>query len=257
MSLRLENVSFGFPRAQVLSSVSTEALPTGRITALLGPNAAGKSTLFRCIAGVLTPRQGAIWLNNQDLLSASRLQRMQQVCYMPQIAHSSAAITVFEAVLLAKKHMHDWRVSADDADAVEAVLVQFGIAELAQRYINELSGGQQQIVSLCQALVRSADLVLLDEPTSALDLQHQLNVLHTISTLTEVRESVTLISLHDLNLAARFADHIVLLNKGEVVISGPTEQVLESPQLANTYGVNIELKRASDSAYMVSATRRV
>ncbi|MBV2120576.1 MAG: ABC transporter ATP-binding protein [Candidatus Thiodiazotropha sp. (ex Ctena orbiculata)] len=254
MSFSIEQLSFAYARQPVLNGVSSGSLLKGRLTALLGPNAAGKSTLFRCIAGLLQPESGRLLLGDNRLHEMDRAERIHQVCYMPQSYNSTVALTVFEVVLLARKQLRDWRVTDDDIEAVSKLLRRFAIEHLAEQYIGELSGGQQQMVALCQSMVRTADLYLLDEPTSALDLRRQLEVMQTLCEITRERGVVCIAAMHDLNLAARFAEHIVLMKDGEIRASGATEQVLESPQLAETYEVDIELKRSKDRIYMVGAS---
>ncbi len=254
MKLNVTGLSFSYPSKSVLRSVHTGDIPSGKLTALLGPNAAGKSTLFRCISGLLTPQTGQVFLGDEQMQLMEHASRIRHICYMPQSYASQAALTVFEVVLLACKHLNDWQVTDQDIDVVSNLLERFAISHLADCYIGELSGGQQQVVALCQSMVRPAKLFLLDEPTSALDLRRQLEVMHTLSEITDERDVTTVIAMHDLNLAARFADHLVLMNDGEVVAAGSTEDVLSSQALAATYGVNIELQRASDGVMMVGAS---
>ncbi|EGV29794.1 Iron-chelate-transporting ATPase [Thiorhodococcus drewsii AZ1] len=253
MSLDVHGLSFAYPDKPVLQGIDTGLLPAGALTALLGPNAAGKSTLFRCIAGILRPQTGAIRLGDRYLLEMPRAERARRVCYMPQTFASAAALTVFEVVLLARKHLQDWRVRDEDVTIVERMLHRCGVTHLAERHVAELSGGQQQMVSICQAMVRTAEVFLLDEPTSALDLRHQLETMRTLRDLTLERKVVTVAAMHDLNLAARFADHLLLMRDGRVLAAGPKEEILSSPVLAETYGVEIELARTSDGNLMVAA----
>ncbi|NBC48984.1 MAG: ATP-binding cassette domain-containing protein [Gammaproteobacteria bacterium] len=253
MSLHVRGLDFAYPAKPVLQGIDTGALAAGQLTALLGPNAAGKSTLFRCIAGLLPPQAGEIQLGEARLHDLPRAERIRRVCYMPQTFSSSAALTVFEVVLLARKHLQDWQVRDDDVAIVERLLQRCGLVHLAERYIGELSGGQQQMVSICQAMLRPADVFLLDEPTSALDLRHQLEMMQTLRDLTSERQVVTIAAMHDLNLAARFANHLLLMRAGRILAAGPKEEILSSPVLAETYGVKIELGRTSDGGMMVGA----
>lgn len=253
MTLWVQGLSFSYPGKPVLREVDTGELPGGRLIALLGPNAVGKSTFFRCVAGLVPPQAGRVLLGGEDLNDLTRADRIRQIGYMPQGYASNAALTVFEIVLLARKQLRDWRVGDKDVAAVSALLARFGIEHLAERYIGELSGGQQQLTALCQAMVRPGRLFLLDEPTSALDLRRQLEVMQTLRELTAERCMVTIIAMHDLNLAARFADHILLMRDGRVVASGLTGTVLVSPELGHTYGVDIELLHTSDGVHLVSA----
>ena len=254
MKFTVENLSFAYTNKPVLDVVSSGELPGGKLTALLGPNAAGKSTFFRCIASLLQPYSGRFTLGDVSLHELDRVERIRKVCYMPQSFASSAALTVFEVVLLARKHLRDWHVSDEDIEEVSSLLKRFGVEHLAEQYIGELSGGQQQMVALCQSMVRPAELFLLDEPTSALDLRHQLEVMQTLTEMTQERGIVTIAALHDLNLAAQFAEHIILMKDGKVTASGATRDILESQILANTYDVNIELVRANDDTYLVGAS---
>ena len=254
MSLRIDKLAFGYRKKPVLHSLSVPALPRGELTILIGPNAAGKSTLFKCVAGIVNAQAQLLRLNDTDLMALPRAERFRKVCYMPQSFAASAALSVFEVVLLARKQSTGWRVDGADTLAVDSLLERFDISHLADRHIGDLSGGQQQLVSLCQALARDAELFLLDEPTSALDLQRQLQVLGLLVEETRKRQSVTVISLHDLSLAARFANHIVVMKDGEVIQSGATEAVFASGVIESTYSVEIELLRCKKGSLVVSAT---
>ena len=152
----------------------------------------------------------------------------------------NAVLSVFEVVLLALKQSGRATVSADDIGTVEMALDRLGISRLADRIVSELSGGQQQLVSIAQALVRAPSVMLLDEPTSALDLRHQIDVLQRVGAATRERGSVSLVALHDLNLAARFADRIILMGQGRVVSDGSPVEVLSSARIQEIYGVTVE-----------------
>ncbi|MEM7024490.1 MAG: ABC transporter ATP-binding protein [Pseudomonadota bacterium] len=254
MSLSVRALSFSYGKqAPVLRDVRIEPITPGRLTALIGPNAAGKSTLFRCIAGILPCPQATVYLDDDDLALSSRREWSKQVCFVPQGFMTSAALTVFDLVLLARKHLSGWRVTSQDIDASETVLLKLGIGHLAETYVGDLSGGQQQMVSLSQALVREPALFLLDEPTSALDLRHQLEIMTVIRDVTSERGITTIVALHDLNLAARFADEMILMREGEIAATGPPKDILCSQELEDTYGVNLDVHTTSDDVLMVSA----
>lgn len=243
MTLSAQNLSVTFGSSIVLRDTGFDALQPGQLTALIGPNAAGKSTLFRAIAGLVSAQHGTVKLSGQDLGQINLKARLQRVCFMPQFFTASAALTVFDVVLMAQKQLAGWRVNEDDMIAVAQSLEDAGIGHLAEANIGELSGGQAQMVSVCQALIRQADVYLFDEPTSALDLHHQLNVLTRIKTAMQQRGAIGLVALHDLNLAARYADHLLLIGQGEIIAQGPPVQVLSDPLIAKTYGVTIEVAK--------------
>lgn len=256
MGLQVQQLNFSYHKNKppVLQDIAFEAAQPGQLTVLLGPNAAGKSTLFRLIAGLLPSHADSIYLAGNDLYTLDRSQRSRTVCFMPQVFSSNAALTVFEVVLLARKQLYSWRVKTDDVTAVEQILVRLGIEHLAQRYIGDLSGGQQQLTSIAQALARSPDVYLLDEPTSALDLRHQLQIMTLLRELTTERHVTTIIALHDLNLAARFADQLILLDKGRIAAVGPTQELLTSKVLAEVYGVTLELTQTQSGQIAVTAS---
>lgn len=253
MSLCITNLSFAYGRKAVLHGVGVDAVEPGQVTALIGPNAAGKSTLFRCIAGLLTPSAGSVILDDVDLASLSHTERVRRVCYMPQLFSANAALTVFDVVLLARKSLSGWRVGGDDVDAVASVLDDLRLGHLAKAHVGELSGGQQQMVSIAQALVRKPRVFLFDEPTSALDLRRQLEVMTTIRNTAAGSKAVVIVALHDLNLAARFADSLLLMREGTILRQGPPATVLADEAVAKTYGVSLNLVSSKGGALHVSA----
>lgn len=254
MALSVENVSCSYGAKSILKEVSIPSISAGELTVLVGPNAVGKTTLFKTIAGLVRADSGQICLAQQDLVALPKFEALQKVCYMPQTFTGSAALSVFEVVLLAKKQCQSWRVSQEDMAAVEQQLHQFAISDLAHRPITELSGGQQQIVSLCQTLIRKADIYLLDEPTSALDLQRQLKVLQHLKDEARHRSAIMIISIHDLNLASRFADQLIVMDQGRVIQTGKTDKVLSSGAIEKIYGVNLEMMRCKHGNIVLSAT---
>ncbi|MEM9603201.1 MAG: ABC transporter ATP-binding protein [Pseudomonadota bacterium] len=251
--LVLDAVSFAYGKTTVLHDATAGGMPRRSLTALVGPNASGKSTLFKCVSGLLKARSGAVRLDDADLAALHLRARLQTVCFMPQYFASNAALSVFDVVLMACKNLSGWTVSDGDIKRVAAVLESCGISHLADSYIGELSGGQSQLVSIAQSLVRQADVYLFDEPTSALDLRHQLAVLHRIKTHVAAYNAVGIVALHDLNLAARFADQLILLGNGRVRATGAPQAVLSTPELADTYGVEIALATGPQQEISVHA----
>ncbi len=233
------NVSYG--QRQVLRDVRFDALEPGKLAVLIGPNASGKSTLFKTISGLLKPSSGLIRLGDIDLGKLPVKQRLSHVCFMPQSFSANASLTVFDVVMMAHKQVKGWRVNSDDMQSVGQACYDAGIGDLSEAYISELSGGQAQLVSVTQALIRRADVYLFDEPTSALDLRHQLEVLERIKQAIKKRSVVGIVALHDLNLAARFADTILVMQQGYIVLQGTPDTVIPAANLADTYGVSIEV----------------
>lgn len=256
MSLKIDNLSSSFGKKPILKCIDLDNIPRGSLTALLGPNAAGKSTLFKNIAGILKPSEGRLRLDGEYLGQFNKVERFKRVCYMPQEFASHAMLTVFDVVLLARKNMDDFRVSKTDLEFVENLLVKFRVEHLAKRYIGELSGGQQQIVSLCQALARDAEVYLLDEPTSALDLGRQLQVMDVLQQEAQLRNAVFILAIHDLSLAARHAKQVIVMQNGMVRVYGSTEKVFSSSELNDVYNVRLELLKDSKNKIVVAASKK-
>jgi iron complex transport system ATP-binding protein len=189
---------------------------------------------------------GRICLNGRDLRTLSRKELSQSVSYLPQSGFPQGGLTVFEMVLLGRLHNLSWRVSSTEFDCVQSLLDEMGLTSLAGRMLSELSGGQAQLISLAQALIREPAALLLDEPTSNLDLRHQFEICTRIREMTDSRSMITVVSLHDLNLAARFADRIVVLRAGMIYATGSPSQVFTSQMMADVYQVDAEITSNAD-----------
>jgi iron complex transport system ATP-binding protein len=236
--LSATQIAIGYGSKPVIHDLTLPALAHGTLTALIGPNAAGKSTLLRGLAG-LEPMQGTLHLDGDDLAKVPRQARAKRIAYMPQALPPAIALTVLEAVVGAL------RASAANGDGgtrshlrrAYEVLESIGIADLAMRALAELSGGQRQLASLAQAIVRAPEVLLLDEPTSALDLRYQMRVMDCALGLARERNMIVVAVLHDIGLAARYADQVAVLSGGRLVGFGPPAEAITSAMLAEIYGV--------------------
>ncbi|MFY0661764.1 MAG: ABC transporter ATP-binding protein [Shimia sp.] len=253
MTLTIANLSAGYGRTTVLHDVTVTDIPPGGFVGLIGPNAAGKSTLFKTIAGLITPSQGTLTIAGENVTHLGRKDRAKRVAYMPQAYGCNALLSVFESVLLALKQTTGWRVNDDNLDRVSDTLHALGLAHLANRGVADLSGGQAQMVAVAQTIVRAPDVILLDEPTSALDLHHQLSILTSIRNEIDRKKPVVMAALHDLNLAAKFCDRLVLLRDGAILADGKPEHILALPQIEETYRVLTDLERTQRNVLYVDA----
>lgn len=250
MSLLINDLSVAYGARTIIHNVSLPALPAGSLVALVGPNGAGKSTLLRAIAG-LERMQGEISLAGEDVSRLGFAERSRRLAYMPQQLPPGLALGVLESIVAAL------RVSGVDnllALAYEA-LTRLGIEHLAEQPLNSLSGGQRQLVALAQLLARNPQVLLLDEPTSALDLHYQLRVMDTVRERVVAHRLLAVAVLHDINLAASYADWLVVLHQGRVVACGTPEQVLEPGMLAEVYGVQARVERCSQRRLQVLVDR--
>jgi iron complex transport system ATP-binding protein len=229
--LTLENVSVARNRRRILDNLDC-ALAARQIVGVIGPNGAGKSTLLAAIAGTVA-HDGLIRLSGAPI-------RHAEIGFMPQQSQVAADLSVMEVVLLGRHERLGWRVASDVLEAAGAILSEFGLADLAARKIRTLSGGQQQLVMLAQRLLREPRLLLLDEATSALDLAHQMRVFDLLRRYVMRTGALVLFAIHDLNLAARHTDSILMLGRGGLVGAGPFEDVMTPVTLRQIYGVEAE-----------------
>lgn len=247
IELRLDDVRVAHGRVPILHGISTPPLRGGEVVAVIGPNAAGKSTLMRRIAG-LVGGAGTVSLTGTSRVAG---RRAPSCCYMPQDGAVAAALSVYEAVLLALKQGASWGVTDADLGRVERVLDDLRLTDLGFRSMARLSGGQRQLVSLAETLVREPDLALLDEPTSALDLSRQIEILDHVRNVARQRGTCVLISIHDLNQALRIADTVLVLDGGRLVALGPPAAVITPALLRTVYGVEARMEAAGSAGLHV------
>ena len=243
VALALKDVGAAYGRVTVLSNVSLDTLESGSVTAVIGPNAAGKSTLFKRVAGLVA---------GPGLVALSQTDRGERtICYMPQDTGANAVLTVYESVLLSAKQGGGWRVSDEELFEIDNVLRALRIEQLAFRGLGELSGGQRQLVSLAQALVRKPEVLLMDEPTSALDMHRQIEILGFICALARRTGMIVMIALHDLNHALRYCHNTMVIADGEMVASGPTQDVITSGMLRDVYRIDARIETCSQGRSMI------
>lgn len=232
--LRAERLRVGYHGGVVIDDL-TVTVPPGRLTVVIGANACGKSTLLRALSRALRPQRGTVTLDGVDIgeIPARRLAR--SLGMLPQQPVAPEGITVADLVARGRYPHQGWlqRWSSDDDAAVAEALRATATLDLAQRDVGELSGGQRQRVWIAMALAQDPDLLLLDEPTTFLDLTHQLEVLDLLAELNHARGTTVVMVLHDLNLAARYADHLLVMADGAVLAQGSPAEVI-TPEVLRT-----------------------
>lgn len=250
VQLKVKDVTFSYARVPVLKDVRLE-VATKEILGVLGPNGAGKSTLLKCIDRILSPQKGCISLDGLDITKMSRIELAKKIGYIPQSISHVFSATVFDTVLMGRRPHLGWRTSEKDTEAVLETLQMLHIEDLAMRDINELSGGQMQKVFIARALTQEPDLLLLDEPTSNLDIRHQLEVMHTIKSIVRKKGISAIMAIHDLNLAARYADRIIMMHNGTIFSDGDPAYVLTRENIKRVYGVDAEVNYNDGRPYIV------
>jgi ABC-type cobalamin/Fe3+-siderophores transport system ATPase subunit len=240
--LKIEGLSVSYGTRRVLHAVALN-VPAGKVLALIGPNGAGKSTLVRAVSGVIPIQAGKVSANGDNLLALPSMRRARHLAVVPQVASLPPAFTVWETVLLGRTPYLNFlgQVSSKDEEIARLALQKVDALNLAERRVGELSGGEQQRILLARALAQSTPILLLDEPTVHLDLQYQVSLMETIRTLAHTDNLAVLIALHDLNLAARYADRVALLVAGEIKASGTPRQVLTPEIISTAYHLSVQV----------------
>ena len=232
-------VTLGYGDRSVVTDLTTD-VPDGRITVIVGANACGKSTLLRGMARLLRPISGAVLLDGHAIATLPSKRVARTLGLLPQNPVTPEGVGVVDLVGRGR-HPHQGafrRWSQEDEQAVAEALELTDTLDLADRPVDELSGGQRQRVWIAMALAQQTDLLLLDEPTTYLDVAHQVEVLDLLSDLNQVRGTTIVMVLHDLNLAARYADHLVALCEGRVVAAGPPAEVITERCVREVFGMD-------------------
>ena len=248
--IRIRDVEFSYASVPILKNICMEVAES-EILGIIGPNGAGKSTLLRCIDRILSPQKGTIFLNEQDISKMSRLEIAKRMGYIPQSTTQVFPATVFETVLMGRRPHISWRCNERDVEKVLEVLHLLDLEGLAMRDINELSGGQQQKVLIARALVQEPDVLLLDEPTSNLDIKHQLEVMDIIKEIARKRGISAIMAIHDLNLAARYADRLIMMKDGMIYAAGEHFSVLTPENIREVYGVEVEVSKHNGRPFVI------
>ena len=248
--LKVKNVEFSYASVPILKDICIE-LAASEMLGVVGPNGAGKSTLLRCIDRILKPQRGSILLDEREIKKMSMIELAKKLGYIPQSTAQVFPATVFDTVLLGRRPHVGWRSGEKDRKKVLKALQMLNIEKFAMRDINELSGGQQQKVFIARALTQEPDVLLFDEPTSNLDIKHQLEVMEIIKSIVREKEISAIMAIHDLNLASRYADRIIMMNDGEIFSAGDSVSVLTPESIKQVYGVEAEVNHIHGRPYIV------
>jgi len=250
--LRTDSLSLGYLDRTVIEAL-TFVIPAEQVTALVGPNACGKSTLLRGLARLIPPQRGSVLLEGKDLHDLPTRSVARRLCLLPQHGEAPEGLTVRELTEFGRHPHRSWLGTATPKDdqIVAESLAAAGLSAHADALVEHLSGGQKQRVWLAMALAQQAEILLLDEPTTFLDPAHQFEVLRLIRELNSKHGRTIVMVLHDLNLAARFADQVVLMKDGALVAYGTPVEVLTPAWLQTVYGIRVEVRIEDDGVPLI------
>lgn len=236
MKLNVNGISFSYPSKSVLDNITFD-FDGPQLVAILGPNGVGKSTLIYCIDRILKPSGGTVFINDRDSREYQMKELARTIGYVPYASSDTFPMTVVDAVLLGRHPHSNWKSTRADVKVVYDVLRMMGIEDLAKRQFNELSAGQHQKAMLARGLVQEPQILLLDEPTANLDVRHQLGVTKLLRDLAHERNMLIVMICHDLNIASKYADSILMMKDGTIFAAGTSQEVITKENIETVYDV--------------------
>lgn len=254
--LNLSQLEIGYKSHFLFQNLTVPEIRQGSLVAVIGPNGVGKSSLLRSIAG-LQPSKGEIQLGQTPLHQLSLNKRVRHIGYVPQMLPQASPLTAYEVVFSAIKTVDSALNKKEINLAIEQTFTQLELMELAFTPLTKLSGGQRQMIAIAQVLARSPDLLLLDEPTSALDIRWQLKVINALKANVKEKNTIGLMAIHDINLALRSCDYLLILQPNNTATFGATKDVMTPELLKDVYGIEGRIERCSQGYPHIIADRAI
>ena len=242
MEVKFERLHFGYNRKREILHGIDLNLPSNKFIAVLGPNGCGKTTLVKQINRILRAQSGTVQIGDRQVSQLEPSELAKLIAYVPQMTSGVMNGSVMDTVMLGRRPYIQWKPTDEDLEIVAKALIRLNISHLSQRLFNQLSGGQKQTVLIARALAQVPDIYLFDEPVSFLDVKNQLEIMAIGRELVEQDGKTVIMVLHDLNMALRFADHVVIMKDGNVFAQGAPRDVITEENILAVYGTHAEIK---------------
>ncbi len=242
MEVKFERLHFGYNRKREILHGIDLNLPSNKFIAVLGPNGCGKTTLVKQINRILRAQSGTVQIGDRQVSQLEPSELAKLIAYVPQMTSGVMNGSVMDTVMLGRRPYIQWKPTDEDLEIVAKSLIRLNIPHLSQRLFNQLSGGQKQTVLIARALAQVPDIYLFDEPVSFLDVKNQLEIMAIGRELVEQDGKTVIMVLHDLNMALRFADHVVIMKDGNVFAQGAPRDVITEENILAVYGTHAEIK---------------
>ena len=239
--VEIHGLDFAYAKGSLILKGIELSIADPQLISIIGPNGVGKSTLIHCIDRILSPSVGTVLVDGQDVAEYKPKELAKKIGYVPYTSGNSFPMTVVDTILMGRNPHHKWKSLHQDMVVVEEAMRMMDITDLAMRSFNELSAGQHQRVMLARGIAQEPSILLLDEPTANLDIRHQMDVIRLLKELS-VKKGITVIMIsHDLNLASKYSDNVVMLSEGSIFAVGKPEDVITHDNIKKVYGVESEI----------------
>ncbi|MBC7085155.1 MAG: ABC transporter ATP-binding protein [Methanomethylovorans sp.] len=255
VKVNVDSLRFAYRKYPVLKDVTFQSA-NGTVLCLVGPNGSGKTTLIRCIDRILEP-EGSVFIDGKNIRDMHRKEIAKIIGYVPQTGSKIISTTVFDVVMMGRNPHMGWQAGEEDFVMVEEAIQLLEIQEIAERQYNELSGGQQQKVLIARAVAQNPQVLLLDEPTNNLDIRHQLEAVSIIHKLSREKEITVIMAIHDLNIAARYADKLMMLKDGNLVAIGNPADLVTKERIREVYGVETKIIQDPEAGLIITPLRPI
>ena len=251
MRLKITGLSYGYgDGSKVLHDISAE-FESSSLVCVVGPNGVGKSTFVKCINRLLKPESGKVEIDGEDLAGMGRREIAMKVGYVPPASRDMFSVPVIDAVMIGRHNLQGWRNSSEDLNRVRAIMRMMDIEDLAMRGSNSLSSGQHQKVAIARGLAMETPVLILDEPTSNLDVRHQVYITEMLRGIAKETDKLVIMISHDLNIASKYADVVVVMADGTVHSSGSPKEVVTREMVREVYGVDCQVMDVSGCPVVV------